>query len=147
MSVKGIIMSLGMNNTRCERKILIIHDFENGFLPTYLPQWQCLAFKLQTSFQKSPILHRFEVDFKLSFPLEFSAPTELLLIWKWAQIFLVRVLWRTKSTRLRMKPKRYSYELRRPKIKRVEWCSTKSLWSFHEEKGNCSENDLKPYFK
>ena len=36
MSVKGIIMFLGMNNTRLERKILIILDFENGFLPTYL---------------------------------------------------------------------------------------------------------------
>ena len=39
MSVKGIIMFLGMNNTRLERKVLIILDFENGFLPTYLPQW------------------------------------------------------------------------------------------------------------
>ena len=39
MSVKGIIMFLGMNNTRLERKILIILDFENRFLPTYLPQW------------------------------------------------------------------------------------------------------------
>ena len=38
MSVKGIIMFLGMNNTRLERKILIILDFENGCLPTYLPQ-------------------------------------------------------------------------------------------------------------
>ena len=37
MSVKGIIMFLGMNNTRLERKILIILDSENGFLPTYLP--------------------------------------------------------------------------------------------------------------
>ena len=38
MSVKGIIMFIGMNSTRLERKILIILDFENGFLPTYLPQ-------------------------------------------------------------------------------------------------------------
>ena len=38
MSIKGIIVFLGMNNTRLERKILIILDFENGFLPTYLPQ-------------------------------------------------------------------------------------------------------------
>ena len=38
MSLKGIIMFLGMNNTRLERKILLILDFENGFLPTYLPQ-------------------------------------------------------------------------------------------------------------
>ena len=30
-------MFLGMNNTRLEWKILIILDFENGFLPTYLP--------------------------------------------------------------------------------------------------------------
>ena len=30
-------MFIGMNNTRLERKILIILDFENGFLPTYLP--------------------------------------------------------------------------------------------------------------
>ena len=37
MSVNGIIMILGMNNTRLERKILIILDFENGFLTTYLP--------------------------------------------------------------------------------------------------------------
>ena len=43
MSVKGIIMFLGMNNTRLERKLLIILDFENGFLPTYLPQ--CAEFK------------------------------------------------------------------------------------------------------
>ena len=38
MSVKGIIMFLAMNNTRLERKNLIILDFENRFLPTYLPQ-------------------------------------------------------------------------------------------------------------
>ena len=31
-------MFLGMNNTRLERKLLIILDFENGFLPSYLPQ-------------------------------------------------------------------------------------------------------------
>ena len=37
MSIKGIIMFLGINNTRFERKILIILDFENGFLLTYLP--------------------------------------------------------------------------------------------------------------
>ena len=37
MSIKGIIMLLGIDNTRLERKILIILDFENGFLPTYLP--------------------------------------------------------------------------------------------------------------
>ena len=42
MSVKGIIMFLGMKNIRLERKILIILDFENGFLPTYLPQ--CIFF-------------------------------------------------------------------------------------------------------
>ena len=42
MSVKGIIMFLGMNNTRLERKILIILDFGNGFLPTYLPQCNVL---------------------------------------------------------------------------------------------------------
>ena len=36
MSVKGIIMFLGMNNTRLERKILIILDFEMVFfLPIY----------------------------------------------------------------------------------------------------------------
>ena len=45
MSVKGIIMFLGMNNTRLERKILIILDFENGFLPTYLPQWSVWLYK------------------------------------------------------------------------------------------------------
>ena len=37
MSINGIIVFLGMDNTRLERKILIILDFENGFLPTYLP--------------------------------------------------------------------------------------------------------------
>ena len=37
MSIKGIIMFPGMNNTRLKRKIVIILDFENGFLPTYLP--------------------------------------------------------------------------------------------------------------
>ena len=37
MSIKGIIMFLGVNNTRLERKILIFLDSENGFLPTYLP--------------------------------------------------------------------------------------------------------------
>ena len=37
MSKKSIIMFLGMNNTRLGRKILIILDFEDGFLPTYLP--------------------------------------------------------------------------------------------------------------
>ena len=30
-------MFLGMNNTRLERKTLIILEFENGFLPTHLP--------------------------------------------------------------------------------------------------------------
>ena len=44
MSVKGIIMFLGMNNTRLEEKILIILDFENGFLPTYLPQCDLPAY-------------------------------------------------------------------------------------------------------
>ena len=39
MSIKGIIMFLWMNNTRLKRKILIILDFEKGFLPTYLPLW------------------------------------------------------------------------------------------------------------
>ena len=43
MSVKGIFMFLGMNNTRLERKILIILDSENGFLPTYLPQCTALC--------------------------------------------------------------------------------------------------------
>ena len=37
MSVKGIVMFLGMNNTRLERKTLIILNFVNGFLP------QCTA--------------------------------------------------------------------------------------------------------
>ena len=32
MSIKGIIMFLGVNNKRLERKILIFLDFENGFL-------------------------------------------------------------------------------------------------------------------
>ena len=45
MSAKGIVMFLGMNNTRLERKTLIILDFENGFLPTYLPQ--CYSSTLQ----------------------------------------------------------------------------------------------------
>ena len=39
MSLKGIIMFLGMKHTRLERENLIILDFENGFLPTYLPLW------------------------------------------------------------------------------------------------------------
>ena len=39
MSIKGTIMFLRMNNTRLEWKILIFLDFENGFLPTYLPLW------------------------------------------------------------------------------------------------------------
>ena len=47
MSVKGIIMFLGMNNTRLETKILIILDFENGFLPTYLPL--CILTKIAMS--------------------------------------------------------------------------------------------------
>ena len=37
MSIKRISMFPGMNNTKLKRKILIILDFENGFLPTYLP--------------------------------------------------------------------------------------------------------------
>ena len=37
MSIKGIVMFPGMNKTRLKRKILIILDFVNGFLPTYLP--------------------------------------------------------------------------------------------------------------
>ena len=53
MSVKGIIMFIGMNNIRLERNILIILDFENGFLPTYLPQC-CIPFKsCWKSFQNS----------------------------------------------------------------------------------------------
>ena len=50
MSVKGIIMFLRMNNTRLERKTLIILDFENGFLPTYLPQWAGTLLKVNTAF-------------------------------------------------------------------------------------------------
>ena len=34
MSIKGIFMFLWMNNTKFERKLQIILDFENGF---YLP--------------------------------------------------------------------------------------------------------------
>ena len=37
LSIKGIIMFLGINNSRLERKILIILDFEKGSLSTYLP--------------------------------------------------------------------------------------------------------------
>ena len=37
MSIKGINMFPEMINTRSKRKILIILDFENGVLPTYLP--------------------------------------------------------------------------------------------------------------
>ena len=36
MFIKGIIMFPGMDITRLKRKILIILDFENGFLLTYL---------------------------------------------------------------------------------------------------------------
>ena len=43
MPFNGIIMLLGMNNTKLERKILIILHFENGFLPTYLPLWPAAA--------------------------------------------------------------------------------------------------------
>ena len=37
MSINGIIMSPGMNHTRFKRNLFIFLDFENGFLPTYLP--------------------------------------------------------------------------------------------------------------
>ena len=37
MSIKGFNMFLGMSNTKLKRKILMILDFENGFLLTYLP--------------------------------------------------------------------------------------------------------------
>ena len=37
MSKNGIIMSPGMSHIRLKRKILIFLDFENRFLPTYLP--------------------------------------------------------------------------------------------------------------
>ena len=36
MSLKGINMFPGMNNIRLDRKKIIILDFENGFLPTYI---------------------------------------------------------------------------------------------------------------
>ena len=36
MYIKGIVMFPGMNSTRLTRKILIILDFENEFLTTYL---------------------------------------------------------------------------------------------------------------
>ena len=39
MSIKGINIIPGMNNAKLERKIWIVLDFENGFLPTYLPLW------------------------------------------------------------------------------------------------------------
>ena len=59
MSVKGIIMFLGMNNTRLERKVLIILDFENGFLPTYLPQRYCMTVL------KSYVLSLLQIDHTL----------------------------------------------------------------------------------
>ena len=41
-------MFLGMSNTRLKRKILKIFDFENGFLPAYLPL--CVVYKIKIKF-------------------------------------------------------------------------------------------------
>ena len=51
MSKKVIITFPVMNNTRLERNILIILDFENGFLPTYLPLWNLTLFDVFDRFQ------------------------------------------------------------------------------------------------
>ena len=61
MSVKGIIMFLGMNNTRLKRKILIILDFENGFLPTYFPQ--CSSIMIWYYELEAKMWHLFWFDF------------------------------------------------------------------------------------
>ena len=78
MSIEGIIMFLGINITGLKRKILIILDFENGFLPTYLPlcqiflegctvenMWEIFIFKIKNypdfSLQ-SCIVHLWEHD-------------------------------------------------------------------------------------
>ena len=50
-------MFLGMNNTRLERKILIILDFENGFLPTYLPQWTVTMVFVYVCTNRSQAVH------------------------------------------------------------------------------------------
>ena len=38
-----------------ERNVLIILDFENGFLPTYLPQWTAATFHISSA-EKSATL-------------------------------------------------------------------------------------------
>ena len=50
MSIKGIVMFPGMIITRLKKKVLIILDFENGFLPTYLPLWgKCFVYDYDVS--------------------------------------------------------------------------------------------------
>ena len=53
MSIKGINMFPKMKNIRLKKKILIILDFENGFLPTYLRL--CSLFWGMLNFEKMHI--------------------------------------------------------------------------------------------
>ena len=64
MSVKGIIMFLGMNNTRLERKILIFLDFENGFLPSYLPLCVIFFSPLISSVDLSSKENKMKISYK-----------------------------------------------------------------------------------
>ena len=62
MSAKGIIMFLRMNNTRLERKILIILDFKNRFLPTYLPLCLTASNIWHLTFVQERFLYRFSTN-------------------------------------------------------------------------------------
>ena len=94
MSVKGIIMFLLMNNTRLERKILRILEFENGFLPTYLPQCsptQCVKkgsnFKTRMFFQlPCVVLILYLLQYRIVFSTFWMEP----FIWVWKDL-LVRM--------------------------------------------------------
>ena len=66
MSVKGIIMFLGMNNTRLERKILIILDFENGFFTYLFTIVRLLSIELTFQSGLLPFKERFPEGLEIS---------------------------------------------------------------------------------
>ena len=73
MSVKGIVMFLRMNNTRFERKTLIILDYENGLLSTYLRQWTLSSWYVGRQIRSQG--QRLDLFFRSVFK---SAPSQLL---------------------------------------------------------------------
>ena len=94
ISIKGIIMFL---DSALDRKILIILDFENGFLPTYLPLWNSKETSDVTFFHCGKVHALFELTIWKSYE-NFKIflliwPDADFILWCHFGIYLKRLAW------------------------------------------------------